>query len=228
MLVSLTIRDIVLIERIDLQFLDGLTVLTGETGAGKSILLDALGLVLGGRAERSLVRSGARQALATACFEPANDHPVWQILADQGLDGDGELVLRRSLTPDGKSRAFINDESVTTALLRRVGDCLVEVHGQMDQRGLLDQRNHRAILDEFGHLTTLTKKVTAAHEQRRDLTGQLAKRRDELAQLRRTGRISASSVAGAVRFAACVRRGRRPRRSAAAPYASRETVGFAA
>ena len=150
MLTSLAIRDIVLVERLDLSLGDGLTVLTGETGAGKSIILDALGLALGGRADRGLVRSGAKHGSVTACFEPPPDHPVWPLLAEQAIDADVELVLRRTLGADGRSRAFVNDEPVSTGLLHRLGDLLVEVHGQNEQRGLLSPALHRHLLDAFG------------------------------------------------------------------------------
>jgi len=153
MLTGLSIRDVVLIERLDLELGPGLTVLTGETGAGKSILLDALGLALGGRAERELVRRGAERALVAASFAPPADHPARRLLAEQGLvpaDGSaGEIWLRRSLTADGKSRAFLDDAPVASQLLRRLGESLVAVHGQHDTHGLLDPAVQRAVLDAF-------------------------------------------------------------------------------
>jgi DNA repair protein RecN (Recombination protein N) len=157
MLTSLAVRDIVLIRRLDLAFAGGLCVLTGETGAGKSIVLDALGLALGGRADRGLVRAGAEQGSVTACFDPPANHPAWSVLAEQALgegggEGARELVLRRSLGADGRSKAFVNDEPVSTQLLRRLGDTLVEVHGQNEQRGLLNPAVHRELLDAFGEL----------------------------------------------------------------------------
>ena len=150
MLTQLTLRDVVLIERLDMPLGPGLTVLTGETGAGKSILLDGLGLALGGRAESGLVRSGAEQAVATACFAPPRNHPVAALLSEHGLDAADELVLRRIVGKDGKSRALINDQAVGVALLRRVGLMLVEVQGQHDQQGLADAATHRTVLDSFG------------------------------------------------------------------------------
>src|SRR3954467_2871704 len=135
MLTALSIRDVVLIERLDLSFGPGLTVLTGETGAGKSILLDSLGLALGARAETGLVRTGAEQAGVTACFSLPPGHAVRALLAEQGLaehgleDGD-EIVLRRVVGRDGRSRGFVNDQPVGVGLLRRVGELLVEVQGQ--------------------------------------------------------------------------------------------------
>jgi DNA repair protein RecN (Recombination protein N) len=150
MLTSLSLRDIVLIDRLDLPFAAGLTVLTGETGAGKSILLDGLGLALGGRADSALVRAGAAQAVATAGFALPRAHPVVALLAEHGIDGEDELVLRRIVGRDGRSRALINDQAVGVALLRRVGALLVEVQGQHDQQGLADAATHRDVLDEFG------------------------------------------------------------------------------
>jgi DNA repair protein RecN (Recombination protein N) len=152
MLQSLTIRDVVLIDRLDMAFHGGLTVLTGETGAGKSILLDALGLALGGRAESGLVRRGAVQAVVAAEFQLPPRHPVWPLLAEQGLAADPAeaLVLRRTLGADGRSRAFINDQPASVGLLRQAGDLLVEIQGQFETHGLLDPATHRALLDAYG------------------------------------------------------------------------------
>ncbi|MCW9040084.1 MAG: DNA repair protein RecN [Rhodospirillales bacterium] len=152
MLQSLSIRDVVLIDRLDLSFRSGLCVLTGETGAGKSILLDALGLALGGRAESRLVRAGAEQASVTAAFDIEIDHPVFEILRDNALDVDDGLILRRTLSAEGRSRAFINDQPVSVALLRDVGGALVEIHGQFETQGLLDPKVHRGLLDTYGGL----------------------------------------------------------------------------
>jgi DNA repair protein RecN (Recombination protein N) len=150
MLTSLSIRDVVLIERLDLNFEAGLTVLTGETGAGKSILLDSLGLALGARSEAGLVRTGCAQASVAALFSPPPDHPALTLLADQGIPSDGDIVLRRVVTRDGRSRAFANDQPVGAALLKRVGALLVEVQGQGDQMGLADPAGHAALLDAYG------------------------------------------------------------------------------
>jgi DNA repair protein RecN (Recombination protein N) len=150
MLLGLHIRDVVLIDRLDIAFRSGLCVLTGETGAGKSILLDALGLALGKRAEAGLVRSGARQAAVSAEFSVGRNHTAHAVLREAGIDGDGEaIVLRRLVGVDGRSRAFVNDEPASVGLLRELGDSLVEMQGQFEQRGLLDPANHRAILDAF-------------------------------------------------------------------------------
>jgi DNA repair protein RecN (Recombination protein N) len=152
MLTSLSIRDVVLIESLDLEFGPGLGVLTGETGAGKSILLDALGLALGTRADSGLVRRGQAQAVVSVTFDIPRDHPALGLLQDNGLEGEaGEpLVIRRIVKADGGSRALVNDQSASVALVRDLGALLVEVHGQHDDRGLLNPRGHRALLDAFG------------------------------------------------------------------------------
>src|SRR5260370_132814 len=150
MLRGLTIRDVVLIDRLSLAFRPGLCVLTGETGAGKSILLDALGLALGRRADAGLVRPGAEQAAVAAEFFVEPDHPAMAILREAGMSADlaGTIVLRRVVAADGKSRAFVNDEAASVGLLRELGDSLVEIQGQGEQRGLLDPATHRALLDD--------------------------------------------------------------------------------
>jgi DNA repair protein RecN (Recombination protein N) len=154
MLSALSIRNIVLIEAVDLDFAGGLSVLTGETGAGKSIILDSLSLALGGRADRALVRAGADAASASASFEIVPGHPALALLAEAGIEvGEGEpLILRRSVSAAGQSRAFVNDAPVGVQLLKSVGETLVEIHGQHDERGLLDPRGHLDLLDGFGGL----------------------------------------------------------------------------
>jgi DNA repair protein RecN (Recombination protein N) len=152
MLTGLSIRDVVLIDRLDLTIGTGLTALTGETGAGKSIVLDALGLATGARAEAGLIRRGAAQAGAAAVFGPGPGHPAWAYLQEKGFDAaPGEdLVMRRQLTADGRSKAFVNDQPASAAVLRDLGNLLLEVHGQHETHGLLDPRTHRALLDNFG------------------------------------------------------------------------------
>src|ERR1700712_2834166 len=152
MLTALSIRDVVLIERLDLAFDHGLTVLTGETGAGKSILLDSLGLALGARADSGLVRANAEQASVTACFTPPDGHTVAAVLEEHGLTADDEIVLRRVVTKDGRSRAFVNDHPVGVGLLRRIGGLLVEVQGQHEQMSLADPVAQAGLLDAFGVL----------------------------------------------------------------------------
>ena len=156
MLTALSIRDVVLIESLDLEFGPGLGVLTGETGAGKSILLDALGLALGARADSGLVRRGQAQAVVSVSFELPDGHPAALLLRANGLEGEaGEpLVIRRIVRSDGGSRALVNDQAASVALLRDLGAALVEIHGQHDDRGLLNPRGHRALLDAFGAIDT--------------------------------------------------------------------------
>jgi DNA repair protein RecN (Recombination protein N) len=184
---NLSIRDVLLIDRLDLDLSAGLSALTGETGAGKSILLDALGLALGGRAESGLVRPGAAQAGVTAEFSLAADHPVFTQLREQGIDDASPLILRRQIAADGRGRAFINDQPVSVALLRRCGEFLVEIEGQFEQQGLLDVGNHRALLDSFGalkgkaaELAQLWRGWRAAGTARAELEAQILQaRRDE-------------------------------------------------
>lgn len=152
MLISLSIRNIVIIEKLDLSFDRGLGVLTGETGAGKSILLDSLGFALGNRADAGLLRPGAEQASVTAVFDVAADHPARALLAEQGLEAEDQLLLRRVLTQDGRSRAYVNDQAASAGLLRQLADSLIEIQGQFDQRGLMDPATHRALLDAYGRL----------------------------------------------------------------------------
>jgi DNA repair protein RecN (Recombination protein N) len=161
-LAALTIRDIVLIEQAALEFAPGLNVLTGETGAGKSILLDSLGLAVGSRG-RASVRTGATQGSATAVFEPEKSHAAWAMLRDQAMETGEEIVLRRTLASDGRSRAFVNDEAVGVGLLKDLGSLLLEVHGQQDDRGLFDTATHRALLDGFGGLNGDVQTVAALH-----------------------------------------------------------------
>src|SRR3954465_900976 len=156
MLTGLSIRDVVLIESLDLEFGPGLGVLTGETGAGKSILLDALGLALGARADSNLVRQGQAQAVVGVSFDLPASHPARALLEGNGLAGEpGEpLVIRRIVRADGGSRALVNDQSASVGLLRELGALLVEIHGPHDDPGLLNPRGHRALLDSFGGIDT--------------------------------------------------------------------------
>ena len=152
MLARLSIRDIVLIERLDIEFARGLAVLTGETGAGKSILLDAFALALGGRGDAGLVRHGAEQGQVTATFDVPAGHPAAAILRDNALDDSGEMILRRVQLADGRSRAFVNDQAVSIQTLKAIGAALVEIHGQHDERALVDAATHRRLLDAFAGL----------------------------------------------------------------------------
>src|ERR1700712_1986815 len=155
MLTLLSIRDVVLIDKLDLVLHPGLPALTGEPGAGKSILLDSLGLALGERAAASLVRNGASQASVTACFHVALGHPLHVLLGEQGIilseaESGDPIVLRRIVTADGRSRAYLNDQPIGVGLLRRAASLLVEIQGQHEQMGLADPATHLDLLDAFG------------------------------------------------------------------------------
>jgi DNA repair protein RecN (Recombination protein N) len=152
MLARLSIRDIVLIDRLDIDFGSGLAVLTGETGAGKSILLDAFALALGARGEAALVREGAEHGQVIAAFEIGQDHPARRLIADNGLSGEDELILRRVQFADGRTRAFVNDQPVSVQVLRALGAALVEIHGQHDERAFVEAATHRALLDAYGRI----------------------------------------------------------------------------
>ena len=180
MLISLSIRDVVLIERLDLSFAAGLTVLTGETGAGKSILLDSLGLALGARSDAGLVRNGAEQASVAAVFHPPAGHPALALLEEQGIEAEDEIVLRRVVGRDGRSRAFANDQPVGAALLKRVGALLVVVQGQGDQMGLADPAGHAGLLDAFGVEVELWREVGALYRAWRAEVSALAAAVSEL------------------------------------------------
>jgi DNA repair protein RecN (Recombination protein N) len=168
MLTALSIRDIVLIDRLDLSFAKGLSVLTGETGAGKSILLDSLGLALGARSETGLVRVGAERGSVTATFEVDRAHPAMAQLEEHGLLVDETVILRRVVGADGRTRAFVNDESVSVALLRRIGESLVEIQGQFAERGLMNPANHRDLLDDFADTDAARDATRRAYDTWRD------------------------------------------------------------
>jgi DNA repair protein RecN (Recombination protein N) len=184
MLSALIIRDIVLIDRIDLEFGDGLSVMTGETGAGKSILLDAFALALGGRGDASLVRKGAEQGQITAVFEPVSGHPVFSLLSENGVGEDSTVILRRVQSSDGRTRSFINDEPVSVQLLKRVGAALVEIHGQHDDRALTDASTHRQLLDAFAGLTSETDALAKTHEGWADARQALLDKENQIATAR--------------------------------------------
>ena len=152
MLARLSIRDIILIDRLDIEFVSGLSVLTGETGAGKSILLDAFALALGARGDVALVRQGAEQGQVTAAFELPPGHPVRALMAENDIPAEDELILRRVQFADGRTRAFVNDQPLSAQALKALGMALVEIHGQHDERALVDTAAHRRLLDAFGAL----------------------------------------------------------------------------
>jgi DNA repair protein RecN (Recombination protein N) len=162
-LVQLSIRDIVLIDRLDLDLGEGMTVLTGETGAGKSILLDAFSLALGGRGDGSLVREGTAQGQVTAVFDLPAGHPLRISELAQDLDLSGDLILRRVQLADGRTRAFVNDQPVSVQMLRALGKTLVEIHGQHDDRALVEPMVHRQLVDAFGGLTVPLQAVRSAY-----------------------------------------------------------------
>lgn len=184
MLLGLTIRDMVLIERLTLEPGPGLTVLTGETGAGKSILLDALGFVLGWPGRAGLVRAGMATGEVEAVFALAANHPARAVLAEAGLDAGDELILRRVARAEGPSSAFVNDRRAGAETLRALADCLVEIHGQHDDRGLLDARGHRALLDAFAGATPLLATVRGAWTARRAAAAALEAAEAHLARAR--------------------------------------------
>ena len=178
MLTRLTIADVVLVDRLELDIRSGLSVLTGETGAGKSILLDSLGLATGARADAGLIRAGAAQASVTAEFEIASAHPLYDFLEDKGLalEAGEPLLLRRVVSRDGRSKAFVNDQAVSVAVLKALGDSLLEVHGQHETVGLLDARSHLGMLDTYGansrelaRVSESWKALKAIRDEHRDL-----------------------------------------------------------
>lgn len=182
MLARLSIRDIVLIERLDIEFAAGLAVLTGETGAGKSILLDAFALALGGRGDAGLVRHGAEQGQVTAVFDVPKNHPAAKMLAENGLDDtsvaeSSEMILRRVQLADGRTRAFINDQSISVQTLKAVGSALVEIHGQHDERALVDAATHRRLLDAFAGLEKDVAAVETLWDARRSANNALEEHR---------------------------------------------------
>jgi DNA repair protein RecN (Recombination protein N) len=184
MLAALSIRDIVLIDKLDLEFQAGLSVLTGETGAGKSILLDAFALAIGARGDASLVRQGAPQGQVTAVFEPGPGHPVFALIAANGIEPGDSLILRRVQSADGRTRALINDTTVSVQLLKQVGQALVEIHGQHDDRALIDPSGHRDLVDAFGGLSEDTRAVAAAFDAWKDAEAARATHAAEIAAVR--------------------------------------------
>lgn len=182
MLTSLSIRDIVLIEKLDISLEAGLTVLTGETGAGKSILLDALGLALGGRGDSSLVRHGAAKGVVTAGFSLPKTHSALAVLEEQGIETDGELVIRRIQNADGPSRASINDQPVSLNLLRQIAGSLAEIHGQHADRALVDVAAHRRLVDAFGGLEEQASEVGRLWQAFSDVARELALHRADMAR----------------------------------------------
>ena len=195
MLARLSIRDIVLIERLEIDFASGLSVLTGETGAGKSILLDSLSLALGARGDASLVRHGAAQGQVTAVFDVPRNHPARAILTNNALDDDGDIILRRVQTADGRTRVFVNDQPSSVTLMRDIGRALVEIHGQHDERALVDPGAHRDLLDSFGGHVGEARATAAAWRKWREAEQELARHRVKVEAAAREADFLRSSVA---------------------------------
>ncbi|MGZ3288855.1 MAG: DNA repair protein RecN, partial [Xanthobacteraceae bacterium] len=185
MLARLSIRDIVLIDRLDIDFTSGLSVLTGETGAGKSILLDAFALALGARGDVALVRQGAEQGQVTAAFELRSGHPAAALMIANDIPAEDELILRRVQFADGRTRAFVNDQPVSAQTLKALGAALVEIHGQHDERALVDMATHRRLLDAFGGLEGKAGEVERLWEARRAREHEMATLRAEVERAQR-------------------------------------------
>ncbi len=185
MLRGLSVRDILIIDQLELELQPGLNVLTGETGAGKSILLDCLGFVLGWRGRAELVRQGSEQGEVIACFDIPSDHPVNGILRDSGIEPEGELILRRINARDGRKTAFVNDRRCSSQVLRRISETLLELHGQHDDRGLLNIKEHMSLLDEYA-------KATKLHDTCRNAWRKLSHAKASLTEL--SAKISALST----------------------------------
>jgi DNA repair protein RecN (Recombination protein N) len=185
MLTRLSIRDIVLIDRLDIDFASGLSVLTGETGAGKSILLDAFALALGGRGDASLVRQGTAQGQVTAAFDVPAAHPARDLLRANDIVAEDELILRRIQLADGRTRAFVNDQPVGVQVLKSLGTALVEIHGQHDDRALVDASTHRRLLDAFGGLERETAEVERLWSARRAAEDAVASHRSQVERAQR-------------------------------------------
>lgn len=183
MLQSLSIRNVVLIDKLDLDFKSGLSVLTGETGAGKSILLDSLGLVLGKRAETSLIRCGEDKLSVTAVFDPEPDNAGLQsLLAENELEADGEMIVKRTLDQSGKGKIFFNDQPISAKLLKDIGRYLVEIHGQFDNQGLLNPANHQDVLDAFGGHGMLLSDTGRAYRNYREAAAARARAEADIAR----------------------------------------------
>jgi len=185
MLARLSIRDIVLIDRLDIEFASGLSVLTGETGAGKSILLDAFALALGARGDAALVRHGAEQGQVTAAFELPPNHPVRALMDENDIPAEDELILRRVQFADGRTRAFVNDQPLSAQALKTLGAALVEIHGQHDERALVDAAAHRRLLDAFAGLDSQAGEVERLWNERRARAGAVAVHRAQVERAQR-------------------------------------------
>ena len=195
MLTRLSIRDIVLIDRLDIDFAAGLSVLTGETGAGKSILLDAFALALGARGDANLVRAGVEQGQVTAAFDVPADHPARALLAANELPAEDQLIMRRVQLADGRTRAFVNDQPVGVQVLRSLGGALVEIHGQHDERALVDAATHRDLLDAYGGLEGQAADVADLWRARRQTEAAVDEHRREVERAEREAEFLRHAVA---------------------------------
>ena len=195
MLTRLSIRDIVLIDRLDIDFAAGLSVLTGETGAGKSILLDAFALALGARGDANLVRAGVEQGQVTAAFDVPADHPARALLVANELPAEDQLIMRRVQLADGRTRAFVNDQPVGVQVLRSLGGALVEIHGQHDERALVDAATHRDLLDAYGGLEGQAADVADLWRARRQTEAAVDEHRREVERAEREAEFLRHAVA---------------------------------
>lgn len=193
MLSQLSIRNIVLIDRLDLEFDGGLSVLTGETGAGKSILLDSLSLALGGRGDGGLVRKGELEGSVTAVFDPVAGHPVHRLMVENEVEFSDSIILRRVQKADGKTRGFVNDQPVSAGLMRQIGSALVEIHGQHDDRAMLDASTHMSLLDSYGGLEPLAGLVTSSWNHWQKAKRKLAALKAEVEEAKREAAFLRSS-----------------------------------
>ena len=185
MLLSLSIRNVVLIDYLDIDFDNGLVVLSGETGSGKSILLDALGLAIGARAGADLIRHDAELITVIAEFQIPSNGIIEELLIEHGIQMDSTLLLKRTVSIEGRSRAFINDQPVNIAFLKRIGELLVEIHGQLETHGLLDPINHRKILDNYGNYPELVSSVSSSFKKWKDLRSKYETKVEEFINLKK-------------------------------------------
>ncbi len=184
MLKSLSIRNVVLIESLDIDFSNGLTVLSGETGAGKSILLDSLGLLLGNRSEASLIRTGADKLTVTGIFETSKNNNIYKLANDYDLEIDDEIIIKRIITKEGKSKIFFNDQPITLKLLKELSSNLIEIHGQHDNQGLLNQELHCEILDTYGNHDLIISKIKDVYKKLKSTQKELKTKEEELEKIK--------------------------------------------
>ena len=180
MLNYISIKNIVLIDKLELNFEQGFTVLTGETGAGKSIIVDAINLLLGNRADKRLIKKGQSEASVSAIFTVNKDHAVVTLLSKYGLTSENDIIIRRKILSNGRSQSFLNDEVISLSVMREICDYLIEVNGQNDQAGLLENANHINILDDWGNLYKYTKDLSIAYNLYKDKLKSYNKYKEEI------------------------------------------------